>query len=283
MATKIFEKRDSSNKVTVAVFQEQAPAPAANFTDFPVELPSGEDTATMVVIGGGATGAETPQGALLTASLPNDDLSAWLVSSKDHDESNPHRLIGFAIGLKITGMTRAQLRNAVKVVSKTSSRVAHPQATASAPAGFLLVGGGFRVNWLPGAGNLATASFPEFSNSWTARSKDHRLSSPATIDSFAICLQQRLPAGTVVRGDNSAESPLSQHVGATTRLDEEFALTGIGAEVRWTPPGSLLWRLEPTHRQSQGVSGQGVTAGAKDHVEPSLATVKAWAIGIRLV
>jgi vibriolysin len=278
MATKIFERQDSSNKVTMAVFQEQAPAPAANFTDFAVELPSGEDTANMVVIGGGATGAETPQGALLTASYPSADLSAWLVSSKDHDVSNPHRLTGFAIGLKITGMTRAQLQSAVRVVSKRSSRVAHPQATASAPAGFLLVGGGFRVNWQPGAGNLATASFPEFSNSWTARSKDHFVSSPATIDSFAICLQARLPAGTLVRGDNSEESPLSQHVEASTRLDDTFALTGIGAEVRWTPPGSLLWRLEPTHGRSQGV-----TAGAKDHEEPSLATVKAWAIGIRLV
>jgi hypothetical protein len=48
--------------------------------------------------------------------------------------------------------------------------------------------------------------------------------------------------------------------------------------VRFTHPGSLLRRLEPTVNGNQ----QGVTASAKDHEIPSPATIEAWALGIRL-
>jgi len=176
-------------------------------------------------------------------------------------------------------MTREQLAGAVRVALQTSSRAAHPSASASLPAGFILVGGGFRVNWQPGQGNLATASFPEFGNVWTARSKDHFVSSPCTIDSFAIGLAAQLPVGRVERAVSSDESGVAAHPSITEPMNGPFVLTGIGAEARSNEPGSLLWRLEP----AIGGSEPGVTASAKDHEVSSPGTVKAWAIGARLI
>jgi hypothetical protein len=145
-------------------------------------------------------------------------------------------------------MTRTQLLGTLQFAEVTSSPAAYsPSANSGVPAGFVLIGG-FRINWQPGQGNLATTSFPEFGNVWTARAQDHFVSSPCTIDSFAIGLRSPLPAG-------------------------------VGAEVRWNRHGSLLWQLNPT----VGGTQQGVTAASKDHQVSSPAIVKAWAIGIRLV
>ena len=77
MSVKIFERTDSSGLVTTAVFRQEAPAAAAHFFDLRVDV-----AGDMVVVGGGATAAEAPNGALLTASYPSDDRSAWLASSR---------------------------------------------------------------------------------------------------------------------------------------------------------------------------------------------------------
>lgn len=167
-ADKICEQVDASGKVTTAVFRRQSSFEEAVFTDFQVHVDP-----DMVVVGGGAIGADTPTGALLTASYPNSSRTAWLASSKEHVWPNPHRLIGFAIGLKIAGLSRDQLLANLSFTQRTSDSDRHPVESAYVPAGFTLFGGGFRVNWRPGAGNLATASFPEFGDEWTARSKDH--------------------------------------------------------------------------------------------------------------
>lgn len=277
MADKIFQRTDASGIVTIAVFRQQASAPSAHFFDHQVDVDS-----DMVAIGGGATGAENPAGALLTASFPNNNRSAWLVSSKDHSVSNPHRLTGFAIGMKIDGLSRDQLvQQHLRFTQQTSNRTAHPSTSAGVPAGFTMIGGGFRVNWPPGAGNLATASFPEFGDVWTARSKDHFIASPCTIDTFSVGLRTQLPlpVGKVDRVENSGVSGSAAHPSIAVRIADAFALTGIGAEARTTGPGSLLWRLEPTVNGNQ----QGVTAASKDHQASSPATIKAWAIGIRLI
>lgn len=274
VADKILQQTDASGKVTTAVFRRQSPTREAHFTDFEV----GVDP-DMVVIGGGATGVEEPWGALLTASYPNSARTGWLASSKDHESPSPHRLVGFSIGLKIEGLSRDQLLANLSFTWRTSDPAAHPAGSACVPAGFTLISGGFRVNWQPGAGNLATASFPEHEDVWTARAKDHLFPSPGTIDSFSIGLRTQLPdIGRVERGVSSNISRLAAHPSVSETLVSGFVLTGIGAEVRFTGPGSLLWRLEPTVNGNQ----QGVTAGAKDHEIPSPATIEAWALGIRL-
>jgi hypothetical protein len=235
---------------------------------------------------------DAPRGALLTASYPADDGSAWLASSKDHNVPQPHRLTAFAIGMRIDGVTRERLAGELLTVVRTrSGHAAHPFASARPPAGHTLIGGGFRVNWRdPGGshaeGNLATASFPRAGGAWTARSKDHRVSSPCTIDAYAVCLKSSFAVGGVrytvdVRTDfaESGGHPVPHPSAALPLPASGHVLTGIGAEALPTEPGSLLWRLEPT---ADG-TGPGVRSGSKDHGERSPGTLCAWTLGIRLV
>jgi hypothetical protein len=283
MAIKLFERTDSSGLVTTAVFQQQAPAPQAHFHDLAAEVEPG-----MVVVGGGATAAESPNGALLTASYPNDSRSAWLASSKDHRLPNPHRLTVFAIGMRVNSpdMPRARLLQNLVYARVTSPSANHPRATARTPEDFTLLGGGFRANWPPGAGNLATGSFPDdidTTTNWSARSKDHITPSPCTIDVWSIALVSTMILGgrvcRVERRTDRLSNPVAvPHPSAAISFEGAHVLTGIGAKARVEEPGQLLWRLEPT------VGGRpGVTGSSKDHQQALSSFITVSALGIRLL
>lgn len=285
MAIKIFERTDSSGLVTTAVFRQQAAAPAAHFIDLQADVDS-----DMVVVGGGATAAEAPNGALLTASYPNGNRSAWLASSKDHRVPNPHQLIVFAIGMRINSpaMPRPALLNSLRFTQVTSPVAPHPTATSSVPNGFTMLGGGFRVNWPPGPGNLATGSFAgdiPTTSDWTARSKDHITPSPCTIDVWSVAIQNVLGIGgrsfTVDRRiDRLTSTDLVEHPSAELQYNGPHVLTGIGAKARVEEPGQLLWRLEPT---ASGGSQPGVTGASKDHQRALRSIITVSAFGIRLL
>jgi Thiol-activated cytolysin len=263
---------DSSGLVTVSVFRQVAPNAQEHFTDQAAVI--AED---MVVIGGGANTQNEAPGALLTASYPNDQLSAWLASSKDHEVVAPHILITYAIGLAIQGLTRDDLLGLVRVTTADSGVEAHPEASAlGGGAGFLLVSGGFRVDWT-GAGNLATASFPTSLN-WTARSKDHDVSDPANIRVFAISLQETLPVGTVSVAVGTLDSAIADHPRATAAVVQGFAMTGGGADVHWNGSGNLLWLLEP----SVSTTLQTFSAASKDHMVPDPCSLTAYSLGIKI-
>jgi hypothetical protein len=208
-----------------------------------------------------------------------------------------HALVGFAFGLKIAGMTKNELRGYLEVAKGSSlprnTPVPHPEAVGRLhqPSPLLdaeprprsvLIGGGFTTHD-PLRANLLTATYPEFDRGWRSASKDHFTPSPSVLDSFAIGIRERLPVGRVVIGvANRSPGPPGDTPGAVVPLDPSFALTGLGALVHWTEPGVLIWKLAPL-RPGPGTSAtQGVEAQAKAHVEPSLATIAAWAIGIRL-
>lgn len=264
---------DASGLVTVGVFRARSAGPAQHHVDEGADVPD-----DMIVIGGGALAVNLPVGALLTASYPNDHLSAWLASSKDHLTPLPHYLTVYAIGLKIEGMSRDQLLDAIHINTQESGLGSHPEATASVPGGFVLVSGGFRINW-SGAGNLATASFPSTNLSWTAKSKDHGVLSPATLKVYAIGLREQLPVGRVQVAIGKRESAVSSHPSSAADVENGFALTGGGAEAHWHKYGSLLWRLDP----ATTTSNQEFSAASKDHdyVEPT--TITAYSMGIRIV
>ncbi|PSM38079.1 hypothetical protein C6Y14_39050 [Streptomyces dioscori] len=286
-SSELFRRRDASGLITTAAFRHRAGHDQQHFTDLAAEVDG-----DMVAIGGGATAVDAPQGALLTASYPADDGSAWLASSKDHNIPQPHRLTAFAIGMRIDGVSRDRLAGELLTVVRNRSRhAAHPFASARVPEGHTLIGGGFRVNWRDPRGghtegNLATASFPRAGGAWTARSKDHRVSSPCTIDAYAVCLKSSFVVDGVrytvdVRTDfaESDGGPVP-HPSAVLPLPASgHVLTGIGAEALPTEPGSLLWQLEPT---ADG-TGPGVRSGSKDHGEWSPDTLCAWVLGIRLI
>ncbi|WP_137939730.1 hypothetical protein [Chitinivorax sp. B] len=272
-STKINEQIDASGKVTVAVFERQAGSTQQHFNDFAVDVP--ED---FVVVGGGVEGARLPNGNLLTASYPNSNLSAWLVSTKDHITPSPTKLTAWAIGLKIQGLTRQQLMNYLAVNVSSSGYEQHPDTAAGIPQGYVLLGGGFRVNW-SGMGNLATASYPETAYTWRARSKDHVAASPASTQSFAIAIKQSIPnIGTINTTINSAESSYTQHPSSTANVPAGYALTGCGAQVNWHGAGNLLWKIQPVTQGNQ----HGCTVSSKDHQIVSPATIRAYAIGIQV-
>jgi hypothetical protein len=271
---------DASGKVTVSVFELQSPSQQESFTDFGVDVPS-----DMVAIGGGGMGAEFPEGALLTASYPNSDLSSWLVSAKDHYYPNPFILTAYAIGMKIEGLTRQQLLDYIAIVPQQSGLAGHPRAEAALPPGFLLVSGGINVNWDvdPGAsqGNFATASCPQNNSAWFAASKDQHYVSPANLTAYAIGLKEDLPIGTVnVFISPPSVSAVAPHPSSTSVLPGGYALTGGGAMVSYGAGyGNLLWMLQP----STGITEQNFTAASKDQIEPSPATISTYSIGIQVV
>src|SRR3954454_22664469 len=266
--------QDASGLVTVSIFEITSPNEQQHFTDFGVNVDP-----DMICIGGGGMAAEFPQGALLTASYPNDDLSGWLVSLKDHEVANPHFLTAYAIGLKIQGLSRNQLLNDfVRVDVADSGTGAHPEAPASNPGNFLLVSGGFRVDW-HGAGNLATASFPENNFSWKARSKDHDISDPSNLRVFAIGIRQNLPVGRVIVRIESTDSASAEHPASVAALPPGFAMTGGGAEVNVHGAGNLLWKLQPATRTDR----QDFSGASKDHVHFDPATITTYVMGITIV
>ena len=268
---------DASGLVTVAVFSHRGNPAQDHWINEEVLVGDGD----MIAIGGGGTATNFPAGALLTASFPNDDMSGWVVTSKDHQVANPHELTTFVIGMKIAGMSRQQLKDSIFVSRSDSGVAPHPEAESGVPSNeFVLIGGGFRVDW-HGAGNLATASFPATEFSWKARSRDHSIADPSNLRVFAIGLRRNLPAGPVTVNIQRADGGQTSHPAAVATVASGFALTGGGAEVHIDGAGNLLgnllWKLEPATSQTPTFS-----AASKDHVHPDPSTITAFALGIRI-
>jgi hypothetical protein len=206
-------------------------------------------------------------------------MTTWLVSSKDHMDADPHYLVGFAIGMKIEGMSRDDLLNCIQFFKQDVAPAPHPEATASIPNEYVLLGGGFNVLWeqTGGAGNLATASYPTPSSgwtAWTARSKDHEIPDPSSIITYAIGIRRKLPVGSVLLNVQSETSGVAPHPRSTATLPDGFVITGGGAEVHWKGAGNLLWDLEP--------NAGGFTAASKDHDISDPSSITTYALGIQL-
>jgi len=272
VGTRLNTFNDSSGKITVAVFNHIGDPPQEHWIEEEILVGDGD----MIAIGGGGVASENP-GALLTASHPNGDLSGWVVSSKDHEVQDAHRLVTYVVGLKIAGMSREQLRSSVFVSLADSGVTPHPEAETGVPDdSFVMVGGGFRVDW-HGAGSLATASFPSTEFSWKARAKDHDISDPSNLRVYGMCLRRDLPVGRIVVSAQRSDSGQAQHPATITNVAQGFALTGGGVEVHTDGPGNLVWKLEPSTNNSPSFA-----CASKDHVDFSPATLTGHAIGIRL-
>jgi hypothetical protein len=201
-----------------------------------------------VLVGGGAwadaSGGGGP-GALLTASYPFDpnELTTWEASSKDHVQSSPHILSVFAIGLKLSGYSRDQLRNAIYVNQQSGGPAPHPDASAALnndSTVMLDLGGGSRVDW-HGAGNLLT-----FLMGGTGISKDHLFADPATITSYRILMSPFVSFGELELGlesdnVNTTSGVLQAHV----TLPSGVVPVGLMAASIYNGPGRMLSRLSP--------------------------------------
>ena len=270
---KLFEQTDVSGKITIAVFERVSPAASGHNTDFAIAVPN-----DYVVIGGGGEGTSSPQGNLITASYPDAGLTAWLVSTKDHINADPVQVRGWAIGLKIAGLTPAQVRSNISVTTATSDYAAHPDVTAVLPAGYVLAGGGVKVNW-SGAGNLATASAPSGATGWRVRSKDHYTSSPSTATAYAIGVNDFIAGvGTISNVVNGGTSGVAAHPAFTQGLSWGYALSGCGAFVNWSGAGNLLWQIKPT---SPAAGQTACAAASKDHLISAPSSINSYSIGLQ--
>src|SRR5690349_23406426 len=97
VGTQLNTFHDVSGRVTVAVFHHHGNPPQGHWNE--EETLVGDPD--MIAIGGGGMGKDFPSGNMLTASHPNGDMSGWVVSSKDHEISDPVELDTYVIGLKI--------------------------------------------------------------------------------------------------------------------------------------------------------------------------------------
>lgn len=273
VGTQLNTFNDASGKVTVAVFSHRGSPAQGHWIEEKILVGDGD----MIAIGGGGTGDDVGFGNMLTASHPNNDLSGWVVSSKDHESPDPVELLTYVIGLKIAGMSRQDLLNSVFMTQADSGVAPHPEAETGVPNNdFVLVGGGFRVDY-HGDGNIGTASFPSTQFSWKARSKDHDFPDPANLHVWAICLKRNLPVGLVIQDIQRTDSGQAPHPAAVATVAPGFALTGGGAEVHFNGNGNLLWKLEPSTSQDPTFS-----AASKDHEFDDPSTITAYALGIRI-
>jgi hypothetical protein len=159
----------------------------------------------------------------------------------------------------------------LKFFSDTSTEAQHPEARVTVPAGYKIISGGARVDWTE-PGNLLTASYPEGTSAWVARSKDHQQPSPAHIEAWAVALRD--PKNEWDVRVVSAKSSPAPHPTASVTVPDGYTMTGGGAEANWEHEGSLLTASFP--------HGTGTwEARSKDHLVAEVTTLTVFAIGIR--
>jgi hypothetical protein len=213
---------------------------------------------------------------ILTASYPSDDLTRWHVASKYHhygDEKNNSPYV-YAIGMKVDGLSRSQLRSYIQLNKNISGTSRAPQVVATVSgADYMLISGGAKVNWT-GYGSLLVNSYP-WENSWVAEAKDHIYSSYATIISYAISIKRSIPINGIVRQlsvnhyTSTGQFPFAdRHVStysdafsSITLLGKDL-LTSVGANSYGWKIGRLLTALYPGT-----LSGVTATSQALKYVE----------------
>lgn len=203
--------------VTVSVWKAEDPA-QPHHNNFQVDVGKpGDDN--WVCVGGGGTGHIAP-GSYLTASFPSDDFKSWNLRSRDHIDHDSWTLTGFAIGMRIPGLTKEELISNLRIFKIESIEANHPETSSSfLEEDYLLLGGGAHVTKQPSeapgsqevGGNMLTGSFIDSTISWCARSKDHFYFWKSPITAFAIGIRPTLKKqdgsvfGTVVTTFHSKE------------------------------------------------------------------------------
>ena len=218
------------------------------------------------IISGGARVDWQGQGNLLTASYP-EGTSAWVARSKDHQLASPAPIEAWAVALYDPTNDWD-----VQIVSATSSREAHPTASVTLAEGYTMTGGGAQANWAT-EGSLLTASYPHGTRTWEARSKDHRVSEPATLTVYVIGIRPSNGAPSPESRQFQSQSGRANHPHATALVGAGYVLVGGGALVNWEGQGNLLTASYP---DGHG----GWTVDSKDHIDPDPAVIVAYALGM---
>lgn len=163
----------------------------------------------------------------------------------------------------------------IEIHAQTSDFTQHPGVRIEVPMGYRILGGGAIVNW-HGQGNLLTGIYPDGDRVWVATSKDHKEPSPASVTGY--CIAGRMKNGTRISSDDYVivrqDSVPANHPSTEVVLPSGWILVGGGARANWSGVGSLLFASHPGGDNSW-------IAAAKDHISPDIATVSAYAIGVK--
>jgi hypothetical protein len=274
-----------------------------------------------VLVGGGALGTNYPSGALISKMAPDGDLQnrEWRVLTQDAIVSQPHNNESFAIGMKIEGVTIANLRNLVVWNSGGSdpsnpNGIPHPTAQVAPLNGFpAILGGGVKAfaNAYPQTGQFLTASSPipavygfcwwwwgggfggcsesSGATGWYAASKDHGASAPDGMSVFLSSMPDTISVNTPSGPRNFRVETFARGVTSGVAAHPsivvdgrsgEFALTGVGAYVDWQSHGFYGNLLWKVVPRADIA---GVEASSKDHAYSSPATITGYVLGVKLV
>ena len=154
----------------------------------------------------------------------------------------------------------------------------HARVDLQPPRG-VIIGGGAQVAYEPGPGNFLTALYPDTTtNTWRARSKDHRISSPAMVHAWCITAMVSADDVYVARGAKASHTGMTE---ARAFLPKEYQLVGGGARAYLADQpdaGALLVTSFPW--ADERTLHEGWTAAATDHIITSPVAVEAYAIGL---
>jgi hypothetical protein len=264
--------------LTVVGFQELPPTPISppiklktfHGTSAPAQHPVFELAVDSgyKIIGCGARANWRGYGSLLTALFPTDH-NTCVAKAKDHKEADPASLDVWAIALYDPNNDWE-----VRIFSSNSAVEAHPHVTVAVDKAYRMVGGGAQVNY-GGYGNMLTASYPFSFDTWSAESKDHIQSDPASVTVYAVGIKPSRAGLPLPQTQIFAQSSsLMAHPSQTVTVLDPFVLTCGGAYDQYRGQGNLLYASFPLD------DGKNWAGSGKDHVESDPSVINVYAIGI---
>lgn len=233
------------------------------------------------ILGGGAIVESPEEEIFLWASYPSSG-QEWEARAKDHSVQSSGVLFVYCIAADIPPADYIIVQNT------SPASVNHPQAQATLPVEFVLVGGGARANWnqTSTAGSLLYASRPGSGESWYAAAKDHLIADPATVTAYAIGVRRSffdaLGMKVVRLRANSVTEVAHSMITCGPGDEQEATLISGGAEMHWTGAGGLLKTSSPNISSGGPHPARPFAwlAGGKEHFVSDPNTITAWALAL---
>lgn len=193
------------------------------------------------------------------------------------------RVTALAAALLFAAPFAATAQPLIQVTTGFSNVEAHPIAVASAPleAAVHVVGGGARVDFTGNGSLLFNSSPAHGTRDWVSQAKDHLVSDPAQLTSYALFFDDpgRLYE---VRTFYSASSEVSRTPSARVSVPAGWVLSGGGCSVDWRSaqgPGAMLTGSYPDVQRARTATTW--VCEARDMGGANPADVIAVAIGVR--
>ena len=236
---------DDSGKVITQVFRTEPISTNSHghFADINIVVDS-----NYVVVGGGVMTDGQGSGQFVVSSRPTEDddprrLQYWFLDMKDHYHPDKSQIRGYAIGLRIQGVSASTLRNLITVYKTNEEQhfdgnLNYPQAEVDIPGGHVLLGGGMGAeDWGPGqTGMLAMNSEPAFNaDGWYAAAKEHGYAYPMEIHAYAIGMPSQIAGVGELKSSRQISQPLmTGRVSSSIVLETNgHAVTSCGAGTTW--------------------------------------------------